>query len=606
MSETDLELLQRYAHGRAEDAFTEIVRRHLGLVYSAARRQVRSPELAEEIAQSVFADLARQAARLAPDTILTAWLYQVTRRTAIDVVRRETRRQLRERLASEMNATTATADDWTRIEPLLDEAMNALDDTDRAAVLLRYFENKSLREVGQALGTTDDAAQKRVSRAVERLREFFSKRNVTIGASGLVVLISANAIQAAPAGLAAGISAVALATAAGNAGTVSGFLKLMTMTKLQSAIIGGVLVGAVAVPVAMQHQAKLRQENQSLRRQLTEFEATSQELSNQLAQLNPAAVPNPPAPAVVAVTATNPPAKTSPFEQVVDFIAAHRDLPREQIEAYLRQNHRNVESLLAAFQVSHDPSYLREAATNSPGDPAVQFAVIANRVFPDEQRKWIDAFKASSPNNALPWYFSAADYFKANRSDQAIQELGQATRRQLYGDYGAQTAQAVEEMYRAAGWPELAAEARAPGTATSVSYLNVLKSLANETVQTQQQYVSQSDVSSANSMTAMGMVLGDQLRRASGPIDQLVGISIEKKLLAQLDPAANYDFLGQPVSEVQAELDRQKEVIREAIATRDQIRATLNESELADYWEREKLYGEMYAMQWLQSKYGKP
>src|SRR5947207_4370377 len=103
MTETDLEMLQRYARDRSEDAFAEIVRRHADLVYSAALRQVRSPQLAEEVAQSVFTDLARNAHRLAPDTILTAWLYQVTRRTAMDVVRKEVRRQLREQIAVEMN-----------------------------------------------------------------------------------------------------------------------------------------------------------------------------------------------------------------------------------------------------------------------------------------------------------------------------------------------------------------------------------------------------------------------------------------------------------------------------------------------------------------------
>ena len=126
-----------------------------------------------------------------------------------------------------MNATAA---DWTHIEPLLDEAMHALDDTDRAAVLLRYFENKSLREVGQTLGTSDDAAQKRVSRAVERLREFFAKRGVTVGASGLVVVISANAVQAAPVGLAVTISAAAALAVLGipasaGAGGTTGILR---------------------------------------------------------------------------------------------------------------------------------------------------------------------------------------------------------------------------------------------------------------------------------------------------------------------------------------------------------------------------------------------
>jgi hypothetical protein len=237
----------------------------------------------------------------------------------------------------------------------------------------------------------------------------------------------------------------------------------------------------------------------------------------------------------------------------------------------------------------------------------VQFTIVANNVFPDEQRKWIDAFKTSSSENALPWYFSALDYFKSNQPDQAIQELAQASRRQLYGDYAAQTVQAVEEMYDSAGWPALAAKACAPGTAaSSVSYLNVLKTLANDTVQAQQHYVSNGDTGSAVSMASMGMKLGDQLREASGPIDQLVGIAIEKKILGQLDPAQNYDFLDRPVNQALAELDQQKQTIQHALQTRDQVRPTLNESELNDYWEREKLYGEMYALQWLQSKYPQP
>ena len=124
MSDTDLKLLKRYTNDSAEDAFAEIVRRHVDLVHSAALRQVRSPQLAEEVAQSAFTDLARNAAKLIDPTrstpVVTAWLYQVTRRTAIDVVRREARRQLREQIATEMDAMNATTDDWTHIEPILD------------------------------------------------------------------------------------------------------------------------------------------------------------------------------------------------------------------------------------------------------------------------------------------------------------------------------------------------------------------------------------------------------------------------------------------------------------------------------------------------------
>ena len=148
----DRDLLSRQVRAREKSeaaAFrVALVDRHLNLVYSAALRQVRSPQLAEEVAQSVFADLARNAGKLKADTILTAWLYQVARRTAIDVVRRESRRQARERIAVEIAAMNATTD-WNHIEPLLGiEGMDALEESDRTALLLRYFDNKSLREVG--------------------------------------------------------------------------------------------------------------------------------------------------------------------------------------------------------------------------------------------------------------------------------------------------------------------------------------------------------------------------------------------------------------------------------------------------------------------------
>ncbi len=261
MTKTDQDLLNEFAREQSQDAFTALVQRHLGLVYWAAIRQVRSPQLAEEVAQSVFIDLARSAGGLKADTILTAWLYAVTRRTAINVVRGEARRQLREQTALEMNAMNAKADDWTQIEPLLDDAMHALDKVDRTAILLRFFENKSLREVGESLGTTDDTARKRVNRAVERLREFLSEGGVTVGASGIALALSAGAVQAAPVGLATTISAAAAGTAvAATAGAAT--IKAIAMTTLQKLLLTATLIAVgVGAPLAIRHQMKLRPEN---------------------------------------------------------------------------------------------------------------------------------------------------------------------------------------------------------------------------------------------------------------------------------------------------------------------------------------------------------
>jgi RNA polymerase sigma factor (sigma-70 family) len=286
MSANDLDLLRDFARDQSQDAFTTIVHRHLDLVYCAALRQVRSPELAEEVAQSVFTDLAQNAAKLKPGTVLTAWLYEVTRRTAINAVRGEARRRLREQIACEMNAMNASAADWTQIEPLLDEAMHALDETDRTAVLLRYFENQSLREVGQALGTSDDTAQKRVSRAVERLREFFAKRGVTVGASGLVVVISANAVQAAPVGLAITVSTAAALAGATIAVSV---IEATVMTTVQKTLATAIIVASLVTPLVIQRraQAQLRHRDETMRQraeQLAGLQTENERLLSSIAQ----------------------------------------------------------------------------------------------------------------------------------------------------------------------------------------------------------------------------------------------------------------------------------------------------------------------------------
>jgi RNA polymerase sigma factor (sigma-70 family) len=254
---SDLELLDQYARGNRQEAFAALVDRHVKLVYSTALRQVRSPELAEEVTQSVFSDLARNAGKLEARTILTPWLYQVTRRTAIDLVRRESRRQVREQVALEMIKMNSNAPEWTAIEPLLDEAMEALNPPDRAAILLRYFEDKSLREVGQTLGTSEDAAQKRVSRALGQLREFFARRGQAVGVGGLAAVISANAVQAAPSGLAASVAVAALQGTVATAAPVIPIettLKIMAWTKLKTAGVACILaiVAAGTATIAVQ------------------------------------------------------------------------------------------------------------------------------------------------------------------------------------------------------------------------------------------------------------------------------------------------------------------------------------------------------------------
>src|SRR5437773_5218800 len=290
-STDDSALLRQYLEDRTDAAFAALVARHINLVYSVALRHVGDPHQAEEITQAVFILLARKAAQLRHDKALSSWLFQATRLTASNFVRGETRRHRREQEAHMQAVLDESGNDvWRQIAPLLDTAVASLSEKDRQAIVLRFYEGRNLRDVGAALGASEDAAEKRVSRAVERLREFLAKRGVTAGANGLVVVMSANAVQAAPVGLAATLSSAALASAAMGGGALT-VLKFMTATKLKTAIIGAIAATGVATTLVIQHQAqaKIRQADATLRQQadqLAQLQAEHDRLSNRLPRTN--------------------------------------------------------------------------------------------------------------------------------------------------------------------------------------------------------------------------------------------------------------------------------------------------------------------------------
>lgn len=296
----DVDLLRRYAEHRNEHAFAQLVQRHVNLVYSVALRQVNGDaHLAADAVQLVFTDLARKAPSLLGHRVLAAWLFTSARFAAAKLVRGEQRRHAREQEAQLMHTLndsddTAAQLDWERVRPVLDEVIGELGESDREAILLRFFEGRDYVSIGEKLHLAHNTARMRVERALDKLRAQLERRGVRSTSAALATVLANQAVLAAPAGLAATVTGAALAggaTLAGGAalagaagGAAAAGTTFMSITKLQIGLAGVFAVaGATGYVVQAETNEQLRREIATLRAENASLDALKTE-NRQLAR----------------------------------------------------------------------------------------------------------------------------------------------------------------------------------------------------------------------------------------------------------------------------------------------------------------------------------
>jgi RNA polymerase sigma factor (sigma-70 family) len=600
MTKDSQQLLAEYAAHGSEAAFRELVTRYINLVYSAALRLVGGDtQLAEDVAQTVFIGLARKGPALSSEVMLGGWLHQHTYHVATRTVRNEQRRQNREREAVEMSTLQDDSGaNWRKLAPILDEAITQLGREDRTAIVLRFFEERDFSAVGEALGSSQDAARVRVNRALEKLHVVLKRRGIALSVGTLGSILTAGAVTAAPTGLAVAISSAALAGTATGTGITLTLVKLMATTKLKLGIAALIIAGTTATLV-IQHQSRVstQEENESLRIQITQLQSENESLSNRVAATRTARTPRLPTPPMQAVAPTNPPpAELTPLRNLyaVTTNKARPKLTAAQIESYLNANRRNAASLLAAFRTTEDPALLQEAMQKFPNDPQVGFeAAIRKDAAPAERRQWLDILKQSAPENALPNYLSALDHFKGGQTDQAVQDLIAAASKTQFQDYSLDRMQADEEAYLAAGYP--VADAQVVATShLLLPQLAQMRDLGRNILDLANSYQQVGDEASRYSDGSAGEML----------IAQLVGIGVERMALGAMDPNGAYDVNGQTVQNRLEQLAQQRAAIRELGQQADPLWQSMSDQDWISYHNRSAAFGEEAAMRWLVGKYG--
>jgi RNA polymerase sigma factor (sigma-70 family) len=606
---SDQELLESYADERDEGAFSELVRRHVDLVHSAARRMTRDEHLAEDVTQRVFMALAENAKSVARHPVLAGWLHRTARNLAANLVRGNVRRQAREEEAVWMREILSEENDgsWEELAPEVDAALGELDVSDRDLVLLRYFERKTAREIAQVLGVEYEAAQKRVARAVERLRGVLERRGVTVAVSGLGALLTAHSVEAAPVGLTLKIL-VASGMSAAPVSSLFVSAKILAMTTTQKIIVGGAILLAVgggiyksqsvtAGPHAMGRLPK--PPPYKLQPRLTVAEQRQRE----------AAVATNIARAAGGIAASKVVLRNGsaamPFTstRVYQFLKSKDPkLSMGQVQGYLNANGRSAMSLLAAYRTTGEADLLKEAVERFPDDPQVNFeALIRKDNSPKEQRERLEAFKKSDPENSMPNYLSALDHFKRGEGEQVVRNLVAAASKQKFQDYEVERVGGDEDAYAAAGYAAGEAKMLANHFFVTPQLVDFVE-LGKYLVSMADGYRKAGDEDSRRNALQLGIDLG---RRFDDPaageplLNQITGIRIERAALEAMDGGARYDASGKTARERLDELAQRKEAMHVITQQADGMWEHLSEQDWVNYYYQKSQAGEETALRWL-------
>jgi RNA polymerase sigma factor (sigma-70 family) len=594
MSE-EAELFAEFSATRSEAAFAGIIRLHTKLVFATALRQLGDRGLAEEVTQSVFIALSQKATSLNLDRTVAGWLYQTTINQARQRLRAELRRRNREQIAAAVTASSQEGDSlWAMLIPLLDEALLSLSEKDRLAVVLHYMEQRTFGEVGEVLGVGEDAARKRVNRVVANLISWFRKRGVTVPGTSMIATLSLEGVNAAPISAAA-ILATSTGTAAFTGATLSSLAILMTSTQIK------LTVALLALGVGLTTHFVLRNRTAASDTPAQAQDDVGAERPGEPRIAKATAGLQPQAPIQPRPDAG--PAKSF-LERLNDGDMSLSMLSREEADQFLALNKTNAQSLLAAFRVTHDIEYLRQAATNYPNDPSVLFRAVAHDAFPENRRSWLDQLKQADPENALAHYLSANQHWKDNDLRSAFQDLAQAAQKTGFQDYVTDHMQSLEEIYLSAG--RTPAEAKALAThAVEMPHISQLSEMSKGMADLLKQYLNNGDSASVENLARMGLSIAGHLngvQDGGNLLGQIVGVKVEQRILGQLDPNQRYAFLAGTVPERLGALDIREQSIRQDSQFVGQWIPRASAQEQMSYFDRLKLYGESAAIDWLRNR----